>query len=87
MPLHTVIVREDALDHAEKAALARRITDIHVKQSGVPSNWVHVVFQAHPAGAVSLPATPLGCRFIKNLQGAASIGNSRRMADDKSRSA
>ena len=50
MPLYTIITEAGILDATGKEALAADITDLHVKTSGVPPSWVHVVFQEFPTG-------------------------------------
>lgn len=38
------------LDDAAKRNLAERLTTLHSEYAGVPSNWVHIVFQEYPPG-------------------------------------
>ena len=64
MPLYTITTEAGTLDAAARASLASGITDLHVKMSGVPDKWVHVLFHTyssghgfsagHPAAAVAL---------------------------------
>jgi phenylpyruvate tautomerase PptA (4-oxalocrotonate tautomerase family) len=51
VPLYTVTTQTDVLGDKGKAALAAQLTETHCKFSGVPANWVHVVFQDYPAGS------------------------------------
>ena len=44
MPLYTVMTQAGVLSDAGKAALAEDLTATHSKFSGVPRNWVHIVF-------------------------------------------
>ncbi len=50
MPLYTVVTQAGVLDHQVKAALATGITSLHAEMSGVPGNWIHIVFQEYPVG-------------------------------------
>jgi len=50
MPLYTVTTQAGALSSEAKATLAGEITALHSEYSGVPKNWVHVVFQEYAAG-------------------------------------
>lgn len=50
MPLYTVMTQAGALDQQDKASLAAGITSLHAEMSGVPRNWIHIVFQEYPAG-------------------------------------
>jgi len=49
MPLYTVMTQVGVLDDDAKASLAARLTSTHSECSGVPKNWVHVIFQEYPA--------------------------------------
>jgi phenylpyruvate tautomerase PptA (4-oxalocrotonate tautomerase family) len=51
MPLYTIATQSGTLDASHKASLAGEITSLHVELSGVPRNWVHVVFQDYPPGS------------------------------------
>lgn len=51
MPLYTIVTQSDTLDASQKANLATEITSLHVELSGVPRNWVHIVFQDYPPGS------------------------------------
>ena len=51
MPLYTITTQADVLGAKGKAALAEQLTETHCKFSGVPPNWVHVVFHDYPAGS------------------------------------
>ena len=50
MPLYTITAQTGALSAAGKAALAAKLTETHCQFSGVPENWVHVIFHDYPAG-------------------------------------
>ena len=51
MPLYTVTTQTGVLSGDAKADLAVQLTALHVELSGVPANWVHVIFQDYPAGS------------------------------------
>jgi phenylpyruvate tautomerase PptA (4-oxalocrotonate tautomerase family) len=51
MPLYTITTQAGLLGKDGKAALAARLTELHSKISGVPKNWVHIVFNDYPAGS------------------------------------
>jgi phenylpyruvate tautomerase PptA (4-oxalocrotonate tautomerase family) len=51
VPLYTVTTQSGALSNAAKADLAEQLTTLHCELSGVPKNWVHVVFQDYAAGS------------------------------------
>ena len=50
MPLYTSMTQEGILSSEAKTRLAVELTELHASYSGVPKNWVHVVFQEYPAG-------------------------------------
>lgn len=50
MPLYTIVTQSGMLDTSRKANLAAEITTLHFELSGVPRNWVHVVFQNDAPG-------------------------------------
>ena len=50
MPLYTLMTQDGVLDSEAKTRLAVELTELHSAYSGVPKNWVHVVFQEYPAG-------------------------------------
>ena len=50
MPLYTIATQTGALGPEAKAALAAKLTETHCRFSGVPGNWVHVIFHEYPAG-------------------------------------
>jgi phenylpyruvate tautomerase PptA (4-oxalocrotonate tautomerase family) len=50
MPLYTVTTQAGVLSSEAKATLAGEITALHSEYSGVPKNWVHVVFQEYAPG-------------------------------------
>jgi len=49
MPLYTVMTQAGMLDNDARASLAAQLTSTHSEYSGVPKNWVHVIFQDYPA--------------------------------------
>lgn len=50
MPLYTLITQNGVLSSEARSRLAVDLTDLHSEYSGVPKNWVHVVFQEYPPG-------------------------------------
>jgi phenylpyruvate tautomerase PptA (4-oxalocrotonate tautomerase family) len=50
MPLYTVTTQAGVLSSEAKAKLAGEMTTLHSECSGVPKNWVHVVFQDYAPG-------------------------------------
>ena len=50
MPLYTLITQHGVLSSEARSKLAVELTDLHSDYSGVPKNWVHVVFQEYPPG-------------------------------------
>jgi phenylpyruvate tautomerase PptA (4-oxalocrotonate tautomerase family) len=51
MPLYTVTTQIGVLSAEAKAKLAAEVTTLHSEYSGVPKNWVHIVFQDYPSGS------------------------------------
>jgi len=51
MPLYTVTTQIGLLSAEAKAKLAAEVTTLHSEYSGVPKNWVHIVFQDYPSGS------------------------------------
>src|ERR1700730_7597865 len=51
MQLYTVTTQAGALINDAKAGLASEMTALHCEMSGVPKNWVHIVFHDYPAGS------------------------------------
>lgn len=51
MPLYTVATQIGVLSAEAKAKLAAEVTTFHSEYSGVPRNWVHIVFQDYPPGS------------------------------------
>lgn len=45
MPLYTVTTQAGVLTAAAKVKLAGELKAFHAEYSGVPKNWVHIVFQ------------------------------------------
>jgi phenylpyruvate tautomerase PptA (4-oxalocrotonate tautomerase family) len=50
MPLYTLMTQDGVLSSEAKTRLAVELTELHSSYSGVPKNWVHVVFQEYPSG-------------------------------------
>jgi phenylpyruvate tautomerase PptA (4-oxalocrotonate tautomerase family) len=50
MPLYTVTTQVGVLNDAAKAELAAQLTQLHSQYAGVPTNWVHIVFQEYAVG-------------------------------------
>ena len=51
MPLYTVTTQVGVLSNGAKAGLAAQLTTLHCELSGVPPNWVHIIFQDYAAGS------------------------------------
>ena len=51
MPLYTVTTQVGSLSNDAKVELAAKLTALHCEMSGVPKNWVHVVFHDYTAGS------------------------------------
>jgi phenylpyruvate tautomerase PptA (4-oxalocrotonate tautomerase family) len=51
MPLYTVITQAGVLTGKAKAKCAGELTAFHTEYTGVPKNWVHVVFQDYAPGS------------------------------------
>jgi phenylpyruvate tautomerase PptA (4-oxalocrotonate tautomerase family) len=51
MPLYTVTTQLGVLSNHAKADLAAELTSLHCELSGVPRNWVHIVFQDYAVGS------------------------------------
>jgi phenylpyruvate tautomerase PptA (4-oxalocrotonate tautomerase family) len=67
MPLYTVTTQAALLDGAAKASLAAKLTTLHCEMSGVPKNWVHIVFHDYPAGSgftAGEPAAAVGLTLL-----------------------
>lgn len=50
MPLYTLNTQSGILSVDAKARLARDLTELHSTYSGVPKNWVHIVFHEYASG-------------------------------------
>ena len=50
MPLYTVTTQTGVLDAQGRSQLAARLTQLHCELSGVPRNWVHIIFHEFPGG-------------------------------------
>jgi phenylpyruvate tautomerase PptA (4-oxalocrotonate tautomerase family) len=51
MPLYTVTTQVGSLNNDAKVELAAKLTALHCEKSGVPKNWVHIVFHDYTAGS------------------------------------
>lgn len=51
MPLYTIMTQAGVLNDKAKARLAGDLTSFHAAYSGVPRDWVHVVFQDYAPGS------------------------------------
>src|ERR1700722_12980275 len=51
MPLYTVTTQVGSLSNDAKVELAAKLTALHCEMSGVPKNWVHVVFHDYTVGS------------------------------------
>jgi phenylpyruvate tautomerase PptA (4-oxalocrotonate tautomerase family) len=51
MPLYTVTTQAGVLSSEAKATLAGEMTALHSEYSGVPKNWVHIVFHEYAPGS------------------------------------
>jgi phenylpyruvate tautomerase PptA (4-oxalocrotonate tautomerase family) len=51
MPLYTVTTQSGVLTAEAKVKLAGELTAFHAEYSGVPKNWVHIVFQDYAPGS------------------------------------
>jgi phenylpyruvate tautomerase PptA (4-oxalocrotonate tautomerase family) len=50
MPLYTITTQAGVLSNEAKVALAGQLTTLHVSHSGIPKNWVHIVYQDYAKG-------------------------------------
>jgi phenylpyruvate tautomerase PptA (4-oxalocrotonate tautomerase family) len=50
MPLYTVTTQAGVLSGKTKVKLAGEMTALHSEYSGVPKNWVHIVFREYAPG-------------------------------------
>jgi phenylpyruvate tautomerase PptA (4-oxalocrotonate tautomerase family) len=60
MPLYTITTQTGVLRDDDKAVLAAQLTDVHCELSGVPANWVHIVFHEYPVGSGFTAGRPAG---------------------------
>jgi phenylpyruvate tautomerase PptA (4-oxalocrotonate tautomerase family) len=51
LPLYTVTTQAGVLSGEAKVRLAGELTTFHSEYSGVPKNWVHVVFHDYAPGS------------------------------------
>jgi phenylpyruvate tautomerase PptA (4-oxalocrotonate tautomerase family) len=67
VPLYTITTQAGVLNSDDKANLATRLTEIHCEFSGVPANWVHIVFHEYPVGSgftAGRPAATVGLTLL-----------------------
>jgi phenylpyruvate tautomerase PptA (4-oxalocrotonate tautomerase family) len=67
VPLYTITTQTGVLNADDKAALAAKLTETHCQFSGVPENWVHIVFHDYPAGSgftAGKPAAAAGLTLV-----------------------
>jgi phenylpyruvate tautomerase PptA (4-oxalocrotonate tautomerase family) len=50
VPLYTVTTQIGVLDDEGRSQLAAELTQLHCQMSGVPKNWVHIIFHEFPVG-------------------------------------
>jgi phenylpyruvate tautomerase PptA (4-oxalocrotonate tautomerase family) len=67
VPLYTVITQTGVLDSETKAKLARELTTLHADYSGVPRNWVHIVFQDYAPGSGFTAGEAAACAALTLL--------------------
>jgi phenylpyruvate tautomerase PptA (4-oxalocrotonate tautomerase family) len=58
MPLYTVTTQAGVLNVEAKANLANKLTDLHSQFSGVPRDWVHIVFHDYAPGSGFTAGSP-----------------------------
>jgi phenylpyruvate tautomerase PptA (4-oxalocrotonate tautomerase family) len=51
VPLYTITTQAGLLNSDDKAALATQLTELHCEFSGVPANWIHIVFHEYSIGS------------------------------------
>jgi phenylpyruvate tautomerase PptA (4-oxalocrotonate tautomerase family) len=51
MPLYTIMTQTGVLSDTAKVKLAGELTAFHSEYSGVPKNWVHIIFQDYAPGS------------------------------------
>jgi phenylpyruvate tautomerase PptA (4-oxalocrotonate tautomerase family) len=51
VPLYTVTTQTGVLDAKGRSQLAAGLTQLHCEMSGVPRNWVHIIFHEFPRGS------------------------------------
>jgi phenylpyruvate tautomerase PptA (4-oxalocrotonate tautomerase family) len=51
VPLYTVTTQAGVFDAKGRSQFAEKITQLHCEVSGVPKNWVHIIFQEFPGGS------------------------------------
>jgi phenylpyruvate tautomerase PptA (4-oxalocrotonate tautomerase family) len=67
VPLYTITAQAGVLSTDDKATLAAQLTEIHCEFSGVPANWVHIVFHEYPVGSgftAGRPAATIGLTLL-----------------------
>jgi len=58
LPLYTLTTQAGVLSAEAKATLADQLTTLHTQFSGVPKDWVHVVFRTTRLATASPPEGP-----------------------------
>jgi phenylpyruvate tautomerase PptA (4-oxalocrotonate tautomerase family) len=67
VPLYTVTTQIGVLSNDAKADLAAQLTEFHCELSGVPKNWVHIIFQDYAVGSgftAGKPAATVGLTLL-----------------------
>jgi phenylpyruvate tautomerase PptA (4-oxalocrotonate tautomerase family) len=67
MPLYAITTQASTLGADGKARLASQLTTLHCELSGVPKNWVHIVFHDYPEGSgftAGEPAAAVGLTLL-----------------------
>jgi phenylpyruvate tautomerase PptA (4-oxalocrotonate tautomerase family) len=67
MPLYTVTTQAGVLSSDAKAALAAQLTALHVELSGVPPNWVHIIFHDYAVGSGFTAGKPTAAASLTTL--------------------
>jgi phenylpyruvate tautomerase PptA (4-oxalocrotonate tautomerase family) len=67
MPLYTVTTQVGSLSNDAKVELAAKLTALHGEMSGVPKNWIHVVFYEYTAGSGFTAGEPAAAVVLESL--------------------
>jgi phenylpyruvate tautomerase PptA (4-oxalocrotonate tautomerase family) len=67
VPLYTVTTQTGALSNVAKADLAAKLTALHCEFSGVPANWVHIIFQDYALGSGFTAGAPAAAAALTLL--------------------